>query len=235
MITRRSSPLLVPCLVGAVGLLIVLLVLAATVHAGPTTLDLSLAGAIQASGSGGLGALYRFLRLAGGAPVLGICVILVGAALWVSGRRASAGLLVGGWLGAEVLAELVKLVVHRPRPPSALLELGDTASFPSGHVVRTTVVLALLVATLVWPRRAWRVAGVAVAVLLALAMGLARIGVGDHWPTDVLGSYLLAGSWLLIVLPLWPVGLARLPVLRGAGMVGPREAPATPAKSAMER
>ncbi len=226
MATRRASPPLALCLAGAVGLVLVLVVLAVAVHAGPTSLDLSLAGVIQATAGGGLGALYRFLRLAGGAPVLGAGAVLAGVALWIAGRRASAGRLVVGWAGAEVLAELVKLAVHRPRPPSATLELGDTASFPSGHVVRTTVLLALIVATLVWPHRAWRAASVAVVVLLALMMGLARVGTGDHWPTDVLGSYLLAGAWLLVLLPVWPLSLARLQARLGASPLARRVAPA---------
>jgi membrane-associated phospholipid phosphatase len=74
-----------------------------------------------------------------------------------------------------------------------VIDLVSQASFPSGHVTRVVVTGALV--ALLWRtgRRNWIVATVLV-VVLGIAIGLARILAGEHWPTDVAGGYLLAGS-----------------------------------------
>lgn len=99
--------------------------------------------------------------------------------------------------GAVVLAEGMKALVARPRPAAAeMLGTPETGSgFPSAH----TLVLGAVVgagALVVWrtTTRAWaRIAAVVVAAGLALAMGLSRLYLGDHWLTDVLASYALLG------------------------------------------
>jgi undecaprenyl-diphosphatase len=83
---------------------------------------------------------------------------------------------------------VIKVAVAHPGPPIELsrgvsliptLDAPTPNSFPSGHEARTTA-LAL---ALRWPRL--------VAVTSILVMGLAKIYLGDHWPSDVLGGWLL--------------------------------------------
>ena len=75
-----------------------------------------------------------------------------------------------------------------------------TASFPSGHVVRCTVALGLLLALVVWRSPRGRLLGTAGVVVCLLLMGIARVASGEHWPTDVLGGYLLGALWCDLVL-----------------------------------
>lgn len=96
----------------------------------------------------------------------------------------------------------LKDLVDRPRPDPALIAMRDTytsTSFPSGHVMSGTVLLAL-VALAGWSfvsrERARRLI-VGACVLLAALNGLANVYIGVHWPSDVLGGYLWAGVLLV--------------------------------------
>ena len=113
-------------------------------------------------------------------------------------RPRGAALFLLGDLSAELATAVLKAVVDRPRPPSvALADLVPTASFPSGHIVRTLVALGVA-ATLVLPPRCRRWAVGAVA-LFELVLGLARVASGEHWPSDVIGGYLLGGLLLSVL------------------------------------
>jgi undecaprenyl-diphosphatase len=68
-------------------------------------------------------------------------------------------------------------------------------SYPSGHAGAALFAYAALV-VLAWPRVMWRWAALAVALLVIIGTGFGRVYLGVHWPTDVLGGYLLAGCWL---------------------------------------
>lgn len=130
-----------------------------------------------------------------------VLVLVVGSVLWVVRRRRTAAVLVAGSLASEVLALSAKALVQRPRPPGAeLADIVATSSFPSGHAMRVMVALALLVALLVWQHPTYRLPAVVSLFMVLLGVGVARVAVGDHWPSDVLGGYILAGTWVTVVL-----------------------------------
>ena len=94
----------------------------------------------------------------------------------------------------------VKLLVARPTtwfPLWGRLTTTDD-SFPSGHAVQTMVFYGLLATlALPWPplrRRRWPVVGAAVTVIALV--GYTRVYLGNHWPTDVLGGWLLGWASL---------------------------------------
>ena len=99
--------------------------------------------------------------------------------------------------GAALLATFLKYLFQRPRPE--LFESDYTASFysfPSGHATIAVAfygTLALLVALRLqgWRRWALLVAG----ATLALLLGLSRLYLGVHYPTDILAGYLAATLW----------------------------------------
>ena len=108
----------------------------------------------------------------------------------------------GGWRhGALVLSaamldlsnEGIKALVGRPRPNP--LHLGEAGSFPSGHTVHAVLflgVLWLLLAPRLRSRRQRAALG-ALLVLLALLVGVSRVYLERHWPSDVLGGYWIGG------------------------------------------
>jgi undecaprenyl-diphosphatase len=99
-----------------------------------------------------------------------------------------------GWLASQSL----KSYYARPRPDLvAQLDLVHTASFPSGHAMMTTLVyltLATVIARVV-DRTAVRVYVFATAIVISVLVGLTRIYLGVHWPSDVLAGWALGAAW----------------------------------------
>lgn len=98
--------------------------------------------------------------------------------------------------------------IERPRPSADLVNVSDSAanfSFPSGHVVATATLFGLLfflLPGLVPWRPVCRLLQ-ACCLLAVSAAGPARVYVGVHWPSDVLGGYLLALLFLVPVIALY--------------------------------
>jgi undecaprenyl-diphosphatase len=113
---------------------------------------------------------------------------------------------------SEGVLLLIKAAVDRPRPEGAVLsDVIATASFPSSHAARATLVLALVLFA------AGRAAGrrvaqpvlalsVAVGVVFLLLVGVARVAIGEHWPSDVFGGYLFGAAWAMLWLGLYARG-----------------------------
>ena len=178
----------------AVVFAVALVVLGAMVGSGPLPIDLSIREALHAGGPVPLP--LDLLNTIGDPLVWDGAVALLVAAVWLRGRRIEAAWIGAGLVISELLATAIKVVVDRPRPPGIVVTDWITqASFPSGHATRAAATGILLVMFWASGRRSQ-----ALAVLVALAavvvaglMGLARIVAGEHWPTDVLGAYLLVG------------------------------------------
>ncbi len=121
--------------------------------------------------------------------------------LWLRGRRERAVRLAVAALGATAVQQGVKALVGRERPqwPDPV-DRAEFAAYPSGHAMTATVVCGLLLWLL--PRRAprWAV-GVAwaAAVVSVLGVGFTRIYLGVHWPSDVLGGWLLGVALVALV------------------------------------
>ena len=122
-------------------------------------------------------------------------------------RRRHAILLAAGGLGAELVSHLLKLAFHRPRPPLFFgLAPAETFSFPSGHAFVGTVFYGLLAGIFAefYSRR--RVEAIAAALLTVLLIGLSRVYLGYHYPTDVIGGWACAAGWLAMVKLAFGVG-----------------------------
>ena len=130
--------------------------------------------------------------------VVAVLVLVVGVLLG-KGRAGAIGALVIG--GASIGNTLLKLTTARARPDlldAIVQEHGF--SFPSGHSMLGMVaygILAVMVARSALPSAARRGIGVALGLLIAL-IGLSRIWLGVHYPTDVLAGW-TAGGVLVVV------------------------------------
>jgi membrane-associated phospholipid phosphatase len=162
---------------------------------------------------------------------------LLAAGAGALGRRGWRPVLLGAATGLAVLlaAQLtrsgVAVLIDRPRPPSAdWAHHASGAAFPSGHTTTSATIAGLYVTAAYYRLEgAWRRAVPALAVFWACCVGLTRIVLGVHWPTDVAGGWLLATAWTALAAPLArplppagsaPVGSRALP---GRGAAGPAD------------
>ncbi|ARH90193.1 phosphatase PAP2 family protein [Streptomyces sp. MOE7] len=106
------------------------------------------------------------------------------------------------WVGATALAgtalqQLVKALVGRARPawPDPV-DSAHYAAFPSGHAMSALVagVLLLWLLRLYGARPGWRWTARVLVVLSVVGVGCTRVFLGVHWPSDVLGGWLLGGA-----------------------------------------
>src|SRR6185369_12288713 len=136
-------------------------------------------------------AAIELTALGSGVVLLTFIAAVVGY-LALERRLAMLVLVAGATLGGMVLSSLLKLVFGRPRPTVVppLVEV-HSASFPSGHSMLSAVVYLTLGALLArtTTRRRLRVYFIAVALALTFVVGLSRVYLGVHYPTDVVGGW----------------------------------------------
>lgn len=141
------------------------------------------------------------LTALGSTFVLSLVVSLVLVALVLAGHRRLPLLVLVTSIGASLLITNVKERVERPRPPAdQRLDpfVGETFSFPSGHALGAMAIyanLGLLLARLAPNRRTAHFVFVT-AIGLALVIGLTRVYLRVHYPTDVLAGWLAGLAWL---------------------------------------
>ena len=129
-----------------------------------------------------------------GAVLTGI--ILAGIVWWRIGRLEGLMIVAGGIV--SLLNYAIKYAVDRPRPSSLLVQIlapEQQSSFPSGHACFTIIILGSLTYFAVHKLRepAWRILFLSGAIILTLLLGVSRVYLGDHWPSDVIGGYLVGG------------------------------------------
>ncbi|MGN6820858.1 MAG: phosphatase PAP2 family protein [Sphingomonas sp.] len=127
--------------------------------------------------------------------------------LIAAGKRAEAGWIAVSLVGSSVIDGLLKNWIARPRPELVphLVQVTN-ASFPSGHAMISSAVyltLGLMLAEGIdrdgWRGRAGRVAVVAFFSGLAVLIGMSRVYLGVHWPSDVLAGWCFGTAWALAV------------------------------------
>lgn len=165
-------------------------------------LDARIYEALYAGHRPALAAIARGLTALGEPTVLISACVACALWLWYAGRgRLGVVLLLIAMLG-RALSEAQKYWVARARPDLELhLVVVKTQSFPSGHAASSMIVYLTLALVFASGTR-WKWPAVAAALVLSFCIGLSRIMLGVHWPTDVIGGWAFGLLWVLLALPL---------------------------------
>jgi undecaprenyl-diphosphatase len=143
----------------------------------------------------------RDITSLGSATVLVLVSLIVIGFLLMSSAEGAAALVAVSVGGGMLLVRLLKGVFERSRPdvvPHAVQVF--TNSFPSGHATLSAVTyltLGALLARVERPRAA-RMYFLGVAITLTILVGLSRVYLGVHWPTDVLAGWCVGGAWAIL-------------------------------------
>jgi undecaprenyl-diphosphatase len=134
----------------------------------------------------------------GGYTILVTIVALVLVTLLLLRKRAAALFLFAALATGTVLSQGLKFYFSRPRPDLVdHLDRTFTSSFPSGHASASMMAYLTLAAVAIRfiPRHSVRLFLLWAAFILAILIGVSRVYLGVHWPTDVLAGWFLGIAW----------------------------------------
>jgi undecaprenyl-diphosphatase len=145
--------------------------------------------------------LARDVTAMGSAGILALITAAAAGFLTLQRKRPLALYLAAAVAGGTVLSSLLKWGFARPRPD--LVAHGQavyTSSFPSGHSMVSAIAYLTLGALLASSQtsRAMHAYLIGLAVFLTVIVGVSRVYLGVHWPTDVLAGWTAGAAWALV-------------------------------------
>jgi len=168
--------------------------------AGSGPVDLQIYEALYAGHRPALVAVARFFTALGEPTILIAAGVVVALWLWYVGRaRLGLALLLIAMTG-RALSEAQKYWIARVRPDfEPHLVVVKTQSFPSGHAT-SSMIFYLTLALALTAGTSWSRPAAACAIALSLLVGVSRVMLGVHWPSDVIGGWAFGMLWVLLTL-----------------------------------
>lgn len=165
--------------------------------------DRTIISAVQGLESPGLTSVMKFFTFIGSTKfVIILSVFLIFFLYMVLKHRLELILFVAAVMGTAIINQLLKQFFHRARPDfHRLIEIGGY-SFPSGHAMSAFTVY-VMISFLLWRHissRAGRSILLFFSVIMILIIGISRIYLGVHYPSDIIGGYLASGVWVSIAI-----------------------------------
>ena len=147
--------------------------------------------------------MARDITALGGVAVLSLVTLAVAGYLIIARKRGAAILVLVAVVGGVLIASLLKHVIDRDRPPREFqTTYVFTHSFPSGHSMLSAVTYLTLGALLaqVMPGRLLKLYFIALGLIITFLVGLSRVYLRVHWPTDVLAGWTAGLVWAIFCL-----------------------------------
>ena len=160
----------------------------------------------HASGAPSLTDAVRVVGAPGSLAALALVSALVAMALLAQRRWSALTVWLVAVIGGAALNLLLKDLFARPRPHfEHPLVVEASYGFPSGQAMGSLVVYGMLAhfAILTWTGRGKRGVSVGGAAVLVILIGFARVYLGAHYLSDVVGGFVAGGAWLSAVIAGW--------------------------------
>jgi undecaprenyl-diphosphatase len=158
-------------------------------------------GDLAPIGSPAVQEAVRDITALGGVAVLGFVTVIAAGFLALDGKIHMAFFAVGSVLGGTVASALLKDLFQRPRPEIVPhVAYAANTSFPSGHSMMSAVTYLTLGALLARSHQRKRLKAyfLLLAAALSFMVGVTRVYLGVHWPTDVLAGWMAGAVWALM-------------------------------------
>lgn len=170
--------------------------------------DLRVATYIQSITAAGFRELMIWVSVLGNGFVPVVSVGITGLLLIFLRFRIEGSVCIFGVSMGGLMNRLLKALIARPRPDADLVQVLFEVrheSFPSGHVTYFVEYFGFLFFLAYVLLRRGRLRKVALAVIAVpiLLIGVSRVYLGAHWPSDVLGAYLAGGMWLIFMIEVY--------------------------------
>jgi undecaprenyl-diphosphatase len=177
-------------------------------------LDVELTRALQSIENPWLETFFHAVAWIGYPPQSNVIFGSMVLALFLVGLRLEAVMTLFAAAGSAGLWFWIVPIVDRPRPSPEMVRVAmelPTGGFPSGHVLNLTAIFGFLIylAIVLLADVRWRALLVSLLAIPILTIGIARVYAGAHWPSDVLGGYLIGGIWLGLTIQLYRWAKAR--------------------------
>jgi len=165
--------------------------------------DLALARRIQSIELPGFAALMSGVSILGNGWIAWPLVAVAGLVMLSARLRTEAAMCMASAFLGWIVNQSLKFIVARPRPSADLVHVMGVhqfQSFPSGHVIFFVEFFGFLffLSYVLLERGLLRRIALGVLGLLIALVGVSRIYLGAHWPSDVTGAYLAGGIWLML-------------------------------------
>jgi len=165
-------------------------------------LDIALARAIHEHVTPTGTTVSEYISSIGSPTTMGVIAVIGGLVLLARRRGVMLIAWIAAFAGGGALEKILKNTVHRTRPmftPTGPTE--QSLSFPSGHSMMCLIGVGMLVYVLLVPRKfgdPWRGIVGGLGVAFVLAVGISRVYLGAHYPSDVIGGYAAGAGWVAI-------------------------------------
>jgi membrane-associated phospholipid phosphatase len=147
-------------------------------------------------------ALSRGISKIGSPTSMGVIAVIGGVAMLMRRRKTLLVAWVAAFAGGGMLEKILKTVVHRTRPLfNTTAPDEQSLSFPSGHSMMCLIGVGMLVYVAIVPgqfKGARRTVLIALAAMFVLLMGISRVYLGAHFPSDVVGGFAAGAGWIAI-------------------------------------
>lgn len=179
-------------------LLLLFALLAYWVYQTPvSSIDVAITHEFQEKSTPWISILMQIISYPGSTLLLACLVVFTTILCWFVGLQLEALMIIGLSLCSTLINHGLKLLINRPRPRAPLVEVIHQAtgnSFPSGHVMAYIAFWGLLFSLGIIAFRGrywWRILLLVISAIFVILVGPSRIYLGNHWASDVLGSYLI--------------------------------------------